>query len=80
MPQASQELTDTVIEIVGDRDDESCILYLEALDWTLEPGFVWRAPPRYETYDDIPHDEYLVFLFLIHEWDYGEIVGGASWI
>lgn len=75
MPQASDELREYVrLLFAAERivDDYECVQYLEARDWVLKKDWNWEAP--YKNLNDIPEQEWEVYSYLIHEWDYGTII------
>jgi hypothetical protein len=76
MPQASDELRDYIIEKFGDIDCGAPEQFLEKKGWTLanDGSWTWSKPGfNRNNLDDIPEDEWLCILFLVHEWDYGGV-------
>jgi len=70
MPQASDELRDTITKWFGRIDDYAVIKFLESHGFTLTRDWFWIAPVPSHTISEI---EFNCLRFLIDEWDFGGI-------
>jgi hypothetical protein len=62
-------------KMFGDRIcDSGPTMFLENKGWTLHDDWTWSKPGFDRTnLDDIPLNEWLCILFLVHEWDFGGV-------
>ncbi|HLT41216.1 MAG TPA: hypothetical protein VKZ95_00810 [Sphingobacteriaceae bacterium] len=75
MPQASDELRQLMKDRFGDEiDEQGPIKYLENSGYSLTKGFLWEHPTN-KTYKSMTREEFDCLLFLVHEWDFGGLVG-----
>lgn len=70
MPQASDELRQTMFFYFGDEIDDG-----GPAQFLYDQGFVlsrtWEWFKKGATYENLTDKEYHCILFLVHEWDYG---------
>lgn len=73
MPQASDETRGHMERLFGDPiDDSGPMSYLRDKGWKLS-GDWFYSHPLYTTKNsikDIPTDEWVCIVFLVHEWDH----------
>lgn len=71
MPQASEQLTNLMIERFGDDYlEKGPCEYLLSHGYTLNRHWEWQKPGVNEL-RDMTRDEFDCLLFMMHEWDYG---------
>ncbi len=77
MPQASQELTDRMIERFGEDRylEEGPIQFLKDAGYTLSRSWEWKKE-GINSLNDMTRDEFECLMFLVHEWDYGGLANG----
>ena len=74
MPQASDELRARMEKRFRDAIDENGpISFLTAAGYVLRPDFYWTPPANVACVDDMTEDEWECMLFLMSEWDYGNL-------
>ena len=75
MPQASDELRTLMEERFGDPiDDADPIKFLQAAGYKLTRNWFWLPKPGITCAADMTQEEFDCMVFLIHEWDFGDLV------
>lgn len=75
MPQAHEKLRKKIEDKFGSIDAQGPQEFLKQAGYELMQGYVWKPKPGVEVVGDMTCDEYMCFVFLITEWDYGGLVG-----
>lgn len=77
MPSSSPELLKMWGGERGVADDKA-VGFLIDRGYELTKGWFWKAPKGLTDYTDMPYEEYDAIMFLIQEWDYGEVKFGMA--
>lgn len=75
MSSASSELQNVMIERFGSIDDSGPINQLQNSGYKLTKEWLWQPPEGVSTYRDMTRSDFECLLFLVHEWDFGGLVG-----
>ncbi len=74
MPQASDDLRQTIIDRFGSIDDFGPSDALTAAGYTLNSDWTWTPPTDVRCLKDMTREHFEWLMFLSHEWDYGSLI------
>lgn len=76
MPSADADLQQRMFDRFGSHtDEEGPIKFLEDAGYKLTRQYLWEPKTGVTCLKDMTRDEFDCMLFLVHEWDYGGLVG-----
>lgn len=75
MPQASDELCQLMKVKFGSIDESGPMGQLLTNGYILTQEWLWQPPEGVRTYRDMTRDDFECLMFLVHEWDFGGLVG-----
>lgn len=71
MPQASDELRESITKRFGSIDTYGPERFLIDAGYTISPDWLLKPKAGVKNLRDMTRDEFECILFLVHEWDYG---------
>jgi len=72
MPQASEHLRELMISYFGNIEPDGPQRFLKDNGYTLSEDYKW-SKPGVRNYGNMERKEFECFMFLMHEYDYGNL-------